>query len=216
VVTKVTVLSDVPMATDCSRSELLRGECAKPPGSLMPPGEAVLAPAVPWLLLWRHLPRMGEAARAALGAELPHRPWALVGSADPEGPGLGRPRAVPAWVSMPSREGPVACRDRLGAGSAWRWGSRDTLPARAAVTTSLEPCISGASSSELPSQHTEPMGLSCFNGPASFKAFSHLCLSSGPIPPSGWVHPEVGSQEDRLGCCTARGAGSEHVLHSKA
>lgn len=55
-VTKATALSDVPMATHRSCLELLRGECAKPPGSPEPPSEAVLIAAIPGLLLWRHLP----------------------------------------------------------------------------------------------------------------------------------------------------------------
>lgn len=89
----------------------------------MPPGEAVLIATVPRLPLWRHLPGVGEAAWAALGAELPHGLWTLLGSADPEGSGLDWPYAVPAWVSMPGREGRAVCRqpwwDRLGAGPAW-------------------------------------------------------------------------------------------------
>lgn len=76
----------------------------------MPPIEAFLIAAIPWLLLWRHLPGVGEAAWAALGAELPHGLCALLDSADPEGPGLEWPFAVPAWVSMPGKEGHVACR----------------------------------------------------------------------------------------------------------
>lgn len=168
----------------------------------MPPGEAVLIATIPWLLLPRHLPGVGEAAWAALGAELPHGPWAL--------------QTLRAWgwtsctLSLPGSPCPAG-KDLWFADSAVGTGLGQALRGDGALGTpsaleQLAPhpwrpplVVSAAVSTWSPwfpavSQGNRSCKLQSLQPPLPFP---RLCSPFGRVP------PEVGSCGDRLGYCMA-------------